>query len=150
MPLPLPNTELVAQAALIYAFDALIQNADRKPTNHNCMFDGKNLVAMDFEMGFAFAREILPGAPAWEFSRAGITGRHLFQGTMFKECPQWGDFVGKVVRLNESRLAELCDGIPPTWRANEGKIFRHLLAVCDNADKLELELTRCTRAISRP
>lgn len=46
--------DLLLQAARIYAFDMLVENADRRGEKPNCARRGKDLVAFDFELCFGF------------------------------------------------------------------------------------------------
>lgn len=45
---------LRSQAALLYAFDLLVFNPDRKRTNSNCAARGNQLIAFDFDEAFFF------------------------------------------------------------------------------------------------
>jgi hypothetical protein len=77
--------EGVSQATLIYGFDILFQNPDRRSDKPNLGFLGDRLVAFDFEMALGFLHPIigLTYAP-WELARNGIGQRHIFSKPLCK------------------------------------------------------------------
>ena len=71
---------MLAQAAEIFAFDALIQNADRRPDNPNMLVRGEQFAIYDHEL--AFIREgVLFWKPPWQvggLDNVAQTDRHVF------------------------------------------------------------------------
>ncbi len=53
------------QAAHIFAFDALIQNPDRRYSNQNLLTRGNNIFVYDHELAFSFLEAILPLRHPW-------------------------------------------------------------------------------------
>ncbi len=57
--------EMVQVAAAVFTFDAIIQNADRRSGNPNCLVRGEQLRIIDHELTFMH-RLILGWKPPWE------------------------------------------------------------------------------------
>jgi hypothetical protein len=109
---PLTGDEL-AQAAVIYGFDLLVQNPDRRVDNPNCARHGDRLVAYDFEMSFSFLLAILQQEEPWEVSKHGVSRTHLFRSALHRASKiDWQPFVRALERLSDERLNDLAEGLP--------------------------------------
>jgi hypothetical protein len=65
------------QAAMIYAYDLVVQNPDRLFNRPNCATHKGVITAFDFEMAFSFLLPIISRNPAWEVSKHGISEKHF-------------------------------------------------------------------------
>jgi hypothetical protein len=100
MPVP-PGAHLskdeLAQAALIYGFDLLVQNPDRRIDNSNCAKQGDRLVAFDFEMSFSFLLAIVQEGEPWEVSKQSICRNHIFRAALQRASEvNWRPFIGRL------------------------------------------------------
>ena len=57
--------DALAVAAEVFAFDALIANADRRIDNPNCLFVGANLAIIDHELAF-ITEGVIGWKPPWQ------------------------------------------------------------------------------------
>jgi hypothetical protein len=140
---------LQQQAMEIFAFDALLLNADRRPANPNCQSDGRSFAMYDHELCFLpqlFSTQ--PWAPnGLEYLRAaGAT--HLFQaqlrGTMF----DLSRFAGAVEAVTPARLNDYVNALPTEWALADtvaADAVAHLSALRDN---IEAAITEVIRVLS--
>jgi hypothetical protein len=136
------SEELLAQAALIYAFDLLVQNPDRTRLKPNSAYRASSLVAYDFELSFSFLMLIGQVAEPWEFSKHGIATMHLFRHAL-RDCKvDWQPFVNAVSSLTRRRLETILKDIPPVMCGQSAQVVEHLLAVKRQYRKLAAELQR--------
>lgn len=141
--LPLEET---AQAALIYGFDLIAQNPDRRPDKTNCAMRSGQLMAYDFEMAFSFLLPILGKASEpWEFSQHGLAQRHLFHTMLKQQAVDWTPLIQAMKRLNARRLQQLMAALPEQWTELAERVSAHFLAVRSQSAKLALELARSLR-----
>lgn len=131
-----------AQAALIYAFDKLVQNPDRRDGNPNCAVKNGKFVAFDFNLAFTFLLLIGSQGEPWEFSKHRTEYEHIFLRSLRGREVGWQPFVDVVGQLTEDRIEELCGLVPIEWGNWNEKICAHLMSVVENKDKLIFELER--------
>lgn len=75
---------MLPTAAAVFAFDAIIQNFDRRDENPNCLIKGEKILIFDHEMTFMHGL-ILGWKPPW--SLGGLqaleqVGRHIFRASL--------------------------------------------------------------------
>lgn len=140
------TTEELAQAALIYGFDLIAQNPDRRTDKPNCAMRSGQLMAYDFEMSFSFLLPILgkPAAP-WEFSQHGIAERHLFRAVLMTQQVDWSPLTLALKSLNAKRLKHLVSTLPDNWAEPAVRVCEHFLALRNQSTKLAVELARSLR-----
>lgn len=63
----------------IYAFDALVQNTDRRPDNPNLLWKGEQIAALDFDRSLAYLSEA--GSKPWStfLAMMQVTGHALYK-----------------------------------------------------------------------
>jgi len=74
--------EKLEQAVMIYGFDLITQNPDRRETNPNCAIKGDKIIAFDFEKSLSFLFNVIgKGIQPWEVSKLNLSGndRHVFK-----------------------------------------------------------------------
>ena len=135
------------QATMIYAFDLLTANFDRRIGNPNCALLGQDLLAYDFECSFSFLRALF-GPKPWEVSRLGIAEHHIFQRDLHSSGADWTPFMKALERLDEPRLRSLAKDFPTPWLSNSERIFNYLLEAQERPTKLEVELEASLRVLS--
>jgi HipA-like kinase len=146
--LPIPSDaqlspDELSQAALIYAFDLLVQNPDRRVDNPNCARHGDRLVAYDFEMSFSFILAILGKEDPWEVSKHGINDKHMFRSALRRTTrANWRYFIRALESLTDERLNCLDQGLPDSWKQNLTRILGHICDVRSHLSEFELELQR--------
>lgn len=142
----IPQT-LRAQAAEIFAFDALIQNPDRRPENPNCLLDGRSFAIFDHELAF-ITTGLIGWRPPWQPGALdGMTGpnRHVFHAALQGYTPDFNRLMGAWRALSDARLQEYRQALPPVWQG-DGRVIDetlgYLASVRDNIEPALAEVAR--------
>lgn len=123
------------QAAVdIFAFDALIQNPDRRFNNPNLFTQGDNLLVFDHEMAFSFLRAILPSESPWNLDHQQFLTNHVFYRKLKSRPIDLAGFTDSLRGVSDSLLDAIVADVPAEWN-NGGipKIERHLRTVRERA-----------------
>lgn len=114
------------QAAAIFAFDALVQNPDRKAANPNLWARSDRLGVYDHEQAFSFLSiPIIGGAPRpWEVNdHAAASFRflesHIFYASLRGAIFSLDAFEERLGGLTDSDLADYAAAVPAEWRADD-------------------------------
>ena len=102
-----PQT-LRAQAADIFAFDALVQNPDRRPENPNCLLDGRSFAIFDHELAF-MTQGIVGWRPPWQIGGLEMLKgpiRHVFFGDLQGKIADFNRLKGAWQAITDARLQE--------------------------------------------
>lgn len=142
----IPQT-LRAQAAEIFAFDALIQNSDRRPENPNCLLDGRSFAIFDHELAF-ITQGIIGWRPPWDAGALdGMKGavRHAFYAGLQGVTPDYNRLTGAWRAISDARLNEYRLALPTAW-SNDGGVadttLGYLSSVRDNIEPALAEVAR--------
>jgi hypothetical protein len=138
------SRDLLGQATLIYGFDLLSQNPDRKEHNPNCAVKGNQIVAFDFDQSLSFIYPIIgTKSEAWELSKLKF-GPHVFYSNLKAKERElnWQPLIHKVKHLNRDRIEALCSLIPAEFGNYSEKVYKHFQTIIDNSNQLEFELIR--------
>jgi hypothetical protein len=138
------------QVALeIFAFDAFVENSDRRLDNPNLLKRGDELRIIDHELAFCIAMQLFPPATPWingNLNRLIQPGGHLFarflagkNGLDIQAVHQkWSD-------LSDVRIDEYTSALPAEWNCVGDKIasaLSHIRDVRDRIDDCIVELER--------
>ncbi len=148
-----PDTNLndneLSQAARIYAFDMLVQNADRSfetGKRPNCAHFGQRLIAFDFELTFSFVYLIFNPHTAWEVSKHGLSSSHIFykqlRAGVLSEKIDLSSIIKDVAALDIDDLMQTMQSLPVGWSRYASKVEAHLQEIVANVPAFELELHR--------
>lgn len=138
---------LLTEAAEILAFDALIQNPDRRPENPNLLLNGRDLAIFDHELAF-MTDGIIGWRPPWE--RDGLEDYvrrpgHVFFAGLRKRPIDLNRLKGAWQAIPRSRLEEYSSALPDEWRSDNAaadKAIRYLTEVRTNLDAALNEVVR--------
>lgn len=133
---------LLDDAIKVFAFDALIQNPDRRYDNPNLGTVDGEIVIFDHELCFSFLLEIFPSQEPWKLGSQRYLADHVFvrqlQGQTVPES-----FRDKVLELTDDVLNSFSDQIPEEWRENTTqRIEDHLRLIREHADEFTGEIQR--------
>ena len=109
------------QAADIFAFDTLTQNADRRAVNPNLWARSDRLGIYDHEQAFSFlSLPIIGGAPKpWAVASHGTSFRfleqHIFYRTLRGGRLDLGPFKEKLGALSDENIQTYVDSVPSEW-----------------------------------
>ena len=101
-------------------FDAVIENADRRASNPNCLVAGDRLRFIDHELAFPSPSRLLDWRPPWQ--AGGLRWLARPEGHIF--CPElrrkthrldFGPLRALWSTISDARLGEYRDAVPPEW-----------------------------------
>ena len=129
---------LIQIAAEIYAFDALIQNPDRKTNNPNLLWKEEEIYIIDHELAFSFLFQIGAAAEPWEL--AGQAGEflagHVFSRDLKGRAFDLNRFKRALDQLTDSTLDSVIDQVPIEWKNGSlSRIRNHIMMVRDRSEK---------------
>lgn len=132
------------QTALdIFAFDALIQNPDRRFNNPNLFIRGDGLLIFDHETAFSFVLALFPSATAWKLASQPYLTDHVFYRRLKSKPIDLTGFTASLGGLSDGLLKEIMADVPAEWNNdNLPKIERHLRTVRDHAGEFAEEVRR--------
>ncbi len=96
----------------ILAFDAVIDNADRRREKPNLLWKGDELLVIDHEMAFAFTRLIGQPHRPFEVSATDFLREHPLRAGLRRVDVDLDRFTGGLEALSGSAIDELCDAVP--------------------------------------
>jgi hypothetical protein len=143
-PVDMKIPDSMRQAALnIFAFDALVQNPDRRFENQNLLIRGDDIFVFDHELAFSFLWDVLPSPTPWRLQDQVYLGNHVFYTRLRKKPIDLSGFVATLVELPEGALQGIMAEVPPEWN-NEilQRIEGHLRVVSDHAIEFAEEIKR--------
>jgi hypothetical protein len=120
---PVPD-RMVGVAADIFAFDAMIDNVDRRPENTNLLTTGNDIWIYDHEL--TFPAVLLGIRPPWEVgSRNWLKDQHVLFGAITgRNLDHLGTFAQRWNNVSDTRTAQYVDSIPPEWSNDFGIAVR--------------------------
>lgn len=126
--------EAMWQAAVdIFAFDALIQNPDRRFNNPNLFTRGDSLLIFDHETAFSFLLDLSPSRTPWTLDDQQYLIHHVFYRRLKSKPINLAGFTASLGGLSDALIAGIVADVPPEWNNdNLPKIGRHLCSVRDN------------------
>ena len=133
------------QAADIFAFDTLVQNADRRAVNPNLWARSDRLGVYDHEQAFSFlSLPIIGGAPKpWAAATHGngfrFLEQHVFYGSLRGGRLNFGPFREKLGAVTDGRIQGYLDAIPVGWLGEidfGGQVAGYLREARQNRDDM--------------
>jgi hypothetical protein len=115
MPIPMRAT-----AADVFAFDAMIQNPDRRHNNANCKVRDQELLIYDHDLAFDFLSGVLFWKPPWEpggldFLCGHLPARHAFFDALQGMPHAFDRLVDAWNRIDSTRLNGYISALPVEW-----------------------------------
>jgi hypothetical protein len=120
----------------IFAFDALIQNPDRRFNNPNLISRGDEIFAYDHESAFSFLFAVGPSMTPWTLENERYLDDHVFFRQLRSIENGLVGFGGRLAALTDEVLDEIEIDVPAIWRGDaSGKIRAHLRAIREHGDQ---------------
>jgi hypothetical protein len=118
----------------IFAFDALVQNPDRRFNNPNLFTRGDDLLIFDHETAFSFLLDLFPSRTPWNLDDQQYLVEHVFYRRLKSKPIDLTRFAASLSGLSDALIAGIVADVPPEWNNdNVPMIVRHLCSVRDNA-----------------
>lgn len=126
----------------IFAFDGLIQNADRRAVNPNCVFLGDDFLLYDHEAAFSNFLALF-AKPPWEPSGLDYLKDHIFRDTLRGQPLELDRLQGAFEALDAARFQTYVDASPAEWdgeAVTRAKAAEHLLNCIPHFDPIKIQL----------
>jgi hypothetical protein len=124
-------------ASEIFAFDALIDNADRRRDKPNMLYNGDEILVIDHETAFAFTRLIGTSQDAWTVERINFLYNHPFYSDLRGQPLELERFASAVQRMTDEEIKSISAAVPSDFSSDYvGKIGRHLAAARDRVEEM--------------
>lgn len=127
-----PARALLPSLAELYAFDGLIQNADRIATNPNCLVRGNDLRYFDHDQAFGFLFDIFGAKSVGHVDTYAFLSRHFARQHLTRDRTQFTRLEGAWEAIGDEMLAGYGHLIPNSWPGKNRyfpRIEAHLQAV---------------------
>ena len=111
--------QLLPALAELYAFDGLIQNADRSPTNPNCLVKGHELRFFDHDQAFGFLLDFLGVGPVSKVESYAFLNRHLARPHLTRDRSLFNRLEGAWEAITDDTLAGYFELLPDAWPGKE-------------------------------
>jgi hypothetical protein len=135
-------------ASSIFLFDAIIQNADRRDENPNCLVNGDQIRIFDHEMAFMH-RMILGWKPPWVLGSLHAIeppGRHIFRTRLAGRAIDFNPVKATWMGITNARVDEYKSSLPDDWKMIAGQSIDSAIALIkdarDNIDGCVAEVMR--------
>ena len=134
---------MFADAAKIFAFDALIQNVDRRTEKPNLFTQGDNLYVYDHENSFSFLFALGVDSKPWILERDTYLDNHPFYSRLKSKKLDLDDFKERLTGLTDNALLKIRREIPDEWiHEYLNRIESHLTEAREHADEFVEQVTR--------
>jgi hypothetical protein len=143
-PIGRPLPDAMARAATeIFAFDAMIQNDDRRFRNPNVFSRGDELIIFDHELAFSFLRMIGPSGVPWVLKGRRSLDDHVFYLNLKGRQLDLVRFTQNLSSLSEQNMESMIAKVPGEWREScLALISAHLKEVRDHASEFVEQVKR--------
>lgn len=133
-----------ATATNIFAFDALIENPDRKfSPNPNLFSQGDQIFVFDHELAFSFIEDLFPSQSPWKLERSKYLADHVYFKRLKGKAVDLELFTSRLDALPVTALPEILAEVPEEWNNGSlSKINAHLCAMAPKAAQFAEEVRR--------
>jgi len=134
---------MFSSACSIFAFDALIQNPDRRVEKPNLFTQGDDLYIFDHESAFSFLLLIGPSQKPWQVEADAYLERHALYSRLKGKDLDLAEFEKKLKALTDTELQRMWQKVPTPWRhAHLAKIESHLIEVREHSEEFVEQIRR--------
>jgi hypothetical protein len=134
---------MLADAVKIFAFDALIQNPDRRADNPNLFTQGDNIYVYDHETSFSFLFALAASPQPWNLEDQNYLQHHVFYSRLRSRELDFNEFRDRLKALTEIVLTRISTDVPKEWiHGNWERIETHLNEIRARADEFVEQVRR--------
>ena len=134
------SESMLPSALGAFVFDAVIDNADRKPSNPNCLVAGDRFHLIDHELAFPSTAGLPGWRPPWQAGALNWLDRvdgHLFCRDLRARNLDFGPLRRRWSEISDNRLLEYRQAVPPEWDAAHSAVEEALDRIRNARDNLE-------------
>ena len=144
-------TDAMLPAALgALVFDAVIDNADRRLSNPNCLVSGNDLRLIDHELAFPRTVGLIGWQPPWQagaLRRLGEVDGHIFASGLKRHRLDFAPLGALWSAISDDHLSEYRAAIPPEWSEALPAVDEALGRVRDARDNLDGVIAEVERVL---
>lgn len=116
-PAPVPMRPAMADT---FAFDAMIQNPDRRHDNPNCAVRDESLLIFDHDLAFSFLSGVIGWQPPWmqgglDFLANHSPARHAFFDQLKRMPLDYDRLTNAWDSVDANRVNTYFESLPPEW-----------------------------------
>lgn len=127
------SPEIRSQAALLFAFDALTENADRRNQRPNMLVSPTEIIAIDHEHIFSFIYDLGGGGRGISSSGLNFLREHVFYSSLRGSALPLDDFERTLEGLSADLLDSFAASVPNDCKCEHyPRIREHLLLAADD------------------
>ncbi|HEV2495866.1 MAG TPA: HipA family kinase [Terriglobia bacterium] len=125
---------LLQAATEVFAFDALIQNPDRRYDNPNLLWRDEEVFVIDHDSAFSFLYALGNQSSPWNLERAHFLEQHVFYRPLKGRFTEVERFMGALEAMSDDKISNIAEAVPLEWRTDKlPRIVRHLKLLRDHA-----------------
>lgn len=110
-----PSRKLLPSLAELYAFDGLIQNADRKAANPNCLVKGDKLGIFDHDQAFGFLLDLFGPQPVGKVESYPFLKGHFAHAFLRRDRAAFERLEGAWEAITPARVSGYQEFLPDAW-----------------------------------
>jgi hypothetical protein len=110
-----PSRKLLPSLAELYAFDGLIQNADRKASNPNCLVKGDKLQIFDHDQAFGFLLDLFGPQPVGKVESYPFLKNHLAHPFLNRDRAAFERLEGAWEAITPATVSGYKEFLPDAW-----------------------------------
>ena len=145
---PIPRS-MIQVAADVFAFDALIDNDDRRPDNPNCLVKGDAIAIIDHDL--AFASDMMIGwREPWHIGaldRFRQPGHHIFHNHLRGNALDYSAFAARWGRITDDRLSEYKAALPTEWADGAAALASICTLIAGIRDNIAASIAEVVRVL---
>ena len=144
------SESMLPSALGAFVFDAVIDNADRKPSNPNCLVAGERLRLIDHELAFPSTAGLPGWRPPWQAGALSWLDRvdgHLFCRDLKVRNLDFGPLRRLWSAISDDRLLAYQQAVPPEWDAAHAAVQEALERVRNARDNLDGVIAETRRVL---
>lgn len=139
-----PSKAMLPALAELYAFDALIQNADRTAANPNCLMKGDELRFFDHDQAFSFLLALFGSEPLNQPDTYAFLGQHFARPFLGRDRALFSRVEGAWEAMSSAAVDGYATLIPDAWPGKR----RYFPQIKDHLIKVRTELAPALDAIT--
>lgn len=110
-----PSRKLLPLLAELYAFDGLIQNADRTVSNPNCLIKGDNLHIFDHDQAFGFLLDLFGPQPVEKVESYPFLKKHMAYNFLDRDRSVFERLEGAWEAITPTIVCGYKELLPDAW-----------------------------------
>lgn len=127
----------------VFAFDALIQNPDRRFDNPNLLWRDEEILVIDHDSAFSFLYALGDQSSPWNLEEALFLEQHVFYRALKGKPTDLERFTGALEAISDDKIERIARAVPTEWRNDKlSSIMNHLTLLRDHAKEFIEQVKR--------